>query len=206
MGELHDAYQKEKRIAAASTTWSRVRENLIEHVFISELLQEAWFVREQRMEVLRAEVDAFGYDLVLECNGILRHVQLKASERSARTRTQTINVALQSKAGACVVWIVFWRDDPDAVDRLERAHELRYSTASPRLAMQYLYFGGRRPRDGMPPLGDVVGRNPRTRSARQNTRVLHMRQFDTISTTAALADRMFGKVRRDERGRPIDRA
>jgi hypothetical protein len=73
-GELFDEWQREQRLTGAASHWSRVRENMVEHVFIAELLQEAWFVREQRIEVLRAEVDAFGYDLVLECNDIVRHL------------------------------------------------------------------------------------------------------------------------------------
>jgi hypothetical protein len=127
MGEIVDEILRNDRLRQAASTLSTVRENLIEHVFVSEILQEAWFVREQRMEVLRAQVDAFGYDLVLECNGILRHVQLKASESASRTRKQTINLALETKKGACVVWIVFWRDDDK------------------RLGMTYRFFGGKRP-------------------------------------------------------------
>ena len=42
---------------------SSFREKLLEHVFVSELLQEAWLGRGQTMEVLRSEVDAAGYDL-----------------------------------------------------------------------------------------------------------------------------------------------
>ena len=64
------------RLSQASILRSRDREKLIEHVFISEILQESWFVREQPLEVLKSEVDAYGYDLVLECNGVTRHILL----------------------------------------------------------------------------------------------------------------------------------
>jgi hypothetical protein len=149
---------------------------MVEHVFIAEILQEAWFVREQSIEVLRAEVDAFGYDLVLESNGIIRHVQLKASEVGSSTRKQTINRLLEGKPGGCVVWIWFARDDQDQ-----------------RMNMNFLYYGGKRPRDRMPSLGSVLGRNPRSKSPRPNTRVLDRRQFDFILTTADLLERMFGR-------------
>ena len=81
-------------------------ERLVEHVFISELLQEAWFGYGAAMEVLHTEVDSSGYDVVLECNRILRHVQLKTSEAGSRTARQLVNVALAEKPSGCVVWLV----------------------------------------------------------------------------------------------------
>ena len=60
-------------------------EQLVEHVFLSEVLQEVWYSFGKTVEVLRSEVDASGYDLVFECNGILRHVQLKTSKSDAKT-------------------------------------------------------------------------------------------------------------------------
>ncbi len=81
-------------------------EQLVEHVFISELLQEAWFRFHRVVEVLRAEVDASGYDIVLECEGILRHVQLKTSRTAARAGSQKVALALGTKPGGCVVWIL----------------------------------------------------------------------------------------------------
>src|SRR5688572_28188066 len=85
-------------------------ERLVEHVFISELLQEAWFRCGASVEVLRSEVDNSGYDVVLECNGVTRHVQLKTSESASRTRNQKVNVGLASKPSGCVVWIVRTED------------------------------------------------------------------------------------------------
>jgi hypothetical protein len=164
------------RPADASSRWSTLRENLVEHMFLAEILQEAWFVREQQVEVLKAEVDAFGYDLVLECNGILRHVQLKASEETGYTSRQTINSTLENKSGACIVWIV-----------LKRIHEIH------RFEMTYLFFGGAKSDLPMPSLGEVVGMNPRSKTIRANTRVIKKNQFERISTTTELLNRMFGE-------------
>ena len=50
---------------------------MLEHVFVSELLQEAWFRYGMTIEVLHSEVDSAGYDIVLEFGGVIRHVQLK---------------------------------------------------------------------------------------------------------------------------------
>jgi len=173
-----DIFYKYMRLSQASSYRSRDRENLIEHVFISEILQECWFVREQPIEILRAEVDAYGYDLVLECNGLIKHVQLKATQNARPTRKQTINRFLENKVGGCVVWIL-----------IDRQHN------EGRVQLNYLYFGGRRPRDRMPPLGDTPALNPRSKAPRKNSRLLDAKQFDAIPTTAALLDRMFGRAK-----------
>lgn len=80
-----DVEQRTHRLREASFLHSSSREALIEHVFIAEVLQEAWFAREQLVEVLRSEVDAAGYDVVFECGPITRHVQLKASDAGGKT-------------------------------------------------------------------------------------------------------------------------
>lgn len=59
-------------------------EQLVEHVFISEVLQEVWYGFGKTIEVLRSEVDTSGYNVIFECDGILRHVQLKTSKADAK--------------------------------------------------------------------------------------------------------------------------
>jgi len=44
----------------------------MEHLFIGELLRHLWLQGIRDVEVLRAEVDCGGFDLVVECGGILR--------------------------------------------------------------------------------------------------------------------------------------
>jgi hypothetical protein len=63
---------------------SSARENLIEHVFLGELLRGLWRKNVRDLEVLRPEVDSGGYDLALEFKGVTRHVQLKSSFTGAR--------------------------------------------------------------------------------------------------------------------------
>lgn len=38
-------------------------EQIIEHTFISEILQEAWFKYKKYIEVLYSEIDRSGYDI-----------------------------------------------------------------------------------------------------------------------------------------------
>jgi hypothetical protein len=83
---------------------SQRRENLVEHCLVAALLQDAWMRRGQSLDILRSEVDAAGYDLVLVCNGVTRYVQVKSSKSDARTGFQPVNGRLADVDGGCVVW------------------------------------------------------------------------------------------------------
>jgi len=91
---------------------ARYVENVMEHALLSEILQHCWFIRRDRVEVIRPEVDAGGYDLVLEVNKRVRYVQLKSRWLGAvGPRVLKINSRLQDHPDPCVVWI-FWQVDP----------------------------------------------------------------------------------------------
>lgn len=154
-------------------------EQLVEHVFISEILQESWFGFGKIVEVLRSEVDASGYDLVLECSGIIRHVQLKTSGPKARVASQKVNIRLAEKPGGCVVWVV----------RHRKEGELRMN-------LSYRFFGGR---SGEPlPALDAFAVAKHTKAnaqgvkkERANIRVVPKRHFEVVDTTKALLGKLF---------------
>lgn len=145
-------------------------EKLMEHIFLSEVLQECWFKRRQVVEVLRAEVDAAGYDLVLQAGESVRHVQLKASRRDAKTSRQTINRKLSTREGGCVVWITYDVDDDRG-----------------RVELRYRWWDSRTKQ-----LPITVGRNPHTGKERPNTAVLKRSDFDPVDDTTTLVERLFG--------------
>lgn len=138
---------------------------------------------ERRMpfEVLRAEFDAFGYDVVLEANGVMRHVQLKAARSDGTTRTVEINTTLVNKPGGCVVWIMV---DPDTF------------TLGP-----FYWFGGD-PGQPLPELGNRIARHSRgeegEKKPRPAIRVLRRTGFRRFGTLAELGGAMFGPVKKDE--------
>jgi hypothetical protein len=99
-------------IKVQHTADSSFREKLLEHLFVSEILRCLWLERVTAAEVLRPEVDSGGYDLVLSCRSVIRHIQLKSSFRDAMTRHQSINRRLSEKPSGCVVWIQF---DPETL-------------------------------------------------------------------------------------------
>jgi hypothetical protein len=60
-----------------------------------------------RLEVLKPQVDDGGYDLVLDANGIVRHVQLKACFRGSTVTKVNVNALLRKKPSSCVVFVWF---------------------------------------------------------------------------------------------------
>lgn len=167
-------------IREAAFLRSSFYERMVEHVFVAELLQEVFFATGETVEVLRSEVDAAGYDLVVEHGDVVRHVQLKTSRRDARTASQKVHVQLAAKSAGCVVWLV--RDE---------------RVADRRIDLSYLYFGGG-PKEPLPPLdGFRVARHTKAnaegyKAERPSVRVVPKSRFEPITTTAGLAGRLFG--------------
>jgi hypothetical protein len=104
--KAEDANPPDSVAVLRDPTLSSYREQLVEYLFLSELLQDAWLRRAQRIDVLRSDVDAAGYDLVASCNGAVRHIQLKSTVAGGKTATQHLHTALASHASGCVVWLV----------------------------------------------------------------------------------------------------
>lgn len=79
------------------------REKLVEHVFAGEVLRALWRAGVHEVDILRAETDASGYDIVIEVGHVSRHIQLKSSAQTAKTARQKVNVALGTKSSGCVL-------------------------------------------------------------------------------------------------------
>lgn len=158
---------------------SNFYEQLVEHVFISEVLQEVWFGFGMTVEVLRSEVDSSGYDIVFECNGVLRHIQLKTSKEDAKRQTQNVNIALATKPSGCIVWLV---RNEDLTTR--------------RVQLSYLFFGDVAGQP-LPPLDEFrVGKHSKGDSTgekkeRSSIRLVPKSRFERIETTRELVERLF---------------
>ena len=160
----------------APPAMSHYRENLLEHVFISEILQECAFARRQKVEILRPEVDDGGYDVVFQLGQIIRHVQLKSRFRAATARNVPVNANLQLHQGGCVVWL-FWQVDPK----------------TNRSLLTYRWFGNG-PRERTKPLPERAALHPKSKATRPNVRTLKWGDFEEIATTAELVARLFGRA------------
>jgi hypothetical protein len=163
---------------AGHSTHSSLRASILEHLFLGELLQTLWNARCRRIELLRAEVDAAGYDLLIECEGVARHVQLKSSHRRSKTRRVSVNDGIEGKPSGCVIWIKF---DEETMK-----------------LGPYLWFGGP-PNKKMPSLGDRIGQHTRRnirkeRSQRPRTRVLTKGSFTQLADMKAVVRQLFGNI------------
>lgn len=154
---------------------STFREKLIEHLFIGELLKHAW-KSGNAIEVSKPEVDNSGYDIVLESNQFLRHVQLKSSYIGGRTSTQKIHLSLAAKPSGCVVWIYFHQQTLDLGP--------------------FLYFGN----VAGNPLSSIEnhriakhtkGNKDGVKTKRPNLRIINKGSFDRVETIEELYHRLF---------------
>jgi hypothetical protein len=88
--------------ASAHSSDSSLREQALGHLFLGQLLTFMWCNGERDIEVLKSEVDRGGYDVVLESNRIIRHVQLKSSFRGSKVREVDVSTKLLRKPGGCI--------------------------------------------------------------------------------------------------------
>lgn len=157
---------------------SSLRERMIEHVFVGELLRTLWKTGCRDVELLRAEVDRGGYDLVIEANRQTRHIQLKSSYLGSKTAETTVHLNLLAKPSGCVIWIQF---DPETLE-----------------LGPYLWLGAG-PGKPLDSLGDKIARHSKANKdghkvMRQKHRVVPKGRFRRVSTTYELARCLFGSA------------
>lgn len=163
--------------SAASSLHSVFLEKMTEQLLVAELLQERWYGLGRKVGVLRTAVDDAGYDVVLECGGILRHVQLKSSRADSTTARQTINIALADKPSGCVVWVI---------------REENFETR--RMSLRYRFFGGS-PGEPLPAIPATRRRKAKRRQQeRPNMRTINKGQFQCVHTTQHLLELLFGPL------------
>ncbi len=157
---------------------------LIEHLLVGEIMRLLWLRGISQFEVLQPQVDDSGYDLVLEANGVVRHVQLKSSFHSAKTAKAKASLKLHAKPSACVVWVRF------------NPHTMELGP--------FLWFGGA-PGKRIPNLrGFGVARHTRgnaqgIKKERPGQRVIPKSRFVELRTLDELVTRLFGKFKTGSR-------
>ncbi len=166
--------------ATQDTLYSSYREILIEHLFVAEVMRCLWLRGITRFEVLKPQIDDSGYDLVLEADGVVRHVQLKSSSQTASTANVKASLGLAFKPSGCVVWA-------------------RFDPATMRLG-PYFWFGGA-PRSPLPDIrGLKIGKHTKgnaqgVKNARPNTRVIPRSKFKMVPDVDALVSHLFGEFK-----------
>jgi hypothetical protein len=159
---------------------SSYREILIEHLFVGEIMRLLWLRGITQFEVLKPQVDDSGYDLVIEANGVVRHIQLKSSFVSAATGQVKASLKLALKPSACVIWVQF---DPETFK-----------------LGPFLWFGGA-PGDQIPGLTMFkVAKHTRAnaqgvKQERPNQRSIPRSRFESIAEFDTLVTRLFGEFK-----------
>jgi hypothetical protein len=157
---------------------SVLRERIVEHVFIGEVLRRLWQRGVTDVEVLRSEFDAGGYDLVVSYRKIVRHIQLKSVKEKGITAQVKVSLKLAEKPSGCVILIVL--DD-----------ELKFKS--------YRWFGGL-PGEPLPDLAALkIARYTKANAEgvkldRPNHRILPRTMFEPIAGLDDLITRLFGGI------------
>lgn len=159
------------------THQSVYREQLLEHLLIGELLKLSWLKYGATLEVSTPSIDRAGHDIVLEANGVTRHVQLKSSAVEAAAAGQKVHIGLSAKPSGCVVWTCF---NPENLQ-----------------LGPFLFFGGL-PGEPLPSLEFFkVAKHTKANSLgikaeRPNIRVIQKSRFQIIKTIEELFTALFG--------------
>jgi hypothetical protein len=155
---------------------SILRERILEHVFVGDMLRRLWQLGNTGVEVLRSEFDRGGYDLVVAFGKIVRHIQFKSSLVSSSTAEQSISLRLAEKPSGCVVWVVVNAD-------LSFSH--------------FLWFGGA-PGEPLPGVHDLkIARHARAnaqgfKAERPDHRRVSKARFERLNSLDDVLARLFG--------------
>lgn len=139
-------------------------------------MQRLWQLGVTNVEVLRAEFDASGYDLVMCCGDVMRHMQFKASLVDGKRAEVAVNERLAQAPSGCVVWLSV-TDDLDI--------------------REYRWFGAK-PGHRLPALANYrLGRHTRgnssgVKSERPSQRVVPKTAFQTLGDLDDVLECLFG--------------
>lgn len=152
---------------------STLRERIVEHIFVGDVLRTLWQRGVSDVEILRPEFDAHGYDVVMSRGRIVRHIQLKTQAKGE----VSISQALSEKPSGCVIRILLNKES---------------------LALgPFMWFGGA-PGKPLPDISQYPNAKRTTHNAqgvrpmRKNHRLLPSSAFTKLNTLDEVVERLFG--------------
>ena len=147
---------------------------IMEYKLIGEIASSLW-KQGKTCDVLRQDVDNSGYDLVIECGKVIRHIQVKTSTETAKAAYQKANLKLELKPSACIIWV-------------------RYDELT--LAIKYFEFFSngfsRLQLKGRPIAKHTKGNSSGKKLLRPNIVTVKKSDFSRILTTEKLVQALFG--------------
>jgi len=90
--------------------FSARREKILENLFSGEVLKELWCRAVFDADLLHSDIDASGYDIVLELPDGVRHIQLKAS---TKRKLITANAKICDRPSGCIIVMIVSEDTLD---------------------------------------------------------------------------------------------
>jgi hypothetical protein len=157
---------------------SALRERIVEHLFVGEILRTLWRHNITDVEVLRSEFDAGGYDLVMSYHAIVRHIQFKVSIEGGKRASVTASLKLMEKPSGCIVWIVV-------------ADDLEFRS--------FLWYGNE-PGESLPDIREMKTASHTKANAtgvkteRSGQRDIPRRAFVRLASLDAVLERLFGPL------------
>lgn len=173
---------------------SSLRESIVGHIFVGEVLRYLWLRGLYGIELLHPAIDQHGYDVVMRLGTVTRHIQLKTLGKYAKTSKFKIQTLLAEKESGCALLITI---DPDSLE-----------------LGPYLYFGGK-PGEPLSSLNSYrtakhsKGDSNRLKAERPRLRSVPKGAFEKLSSIAEVAQMLFGvetHAAAEERKLPADRA
>ncbi len=153
---------------------STLRERIVEHLFVGEVLRTLWCHGITDVEVLRSEFDAHGYDIVLARGSIVRHIQLKTQASG----DVGINLALTKKPSGCVIWV--------AIDSKLNLGPFRWFGGMPGEKLPSL--------DNFKTLRRTTHNKDGIRPERVNHRQVPKKEFEVVHNMDGVLAKLFGEL------------
>lgn len=159
---------------------STLRERIVEHLFVGHALQRLWKRGVYDVEVLHAEFDAGGYDLVMSRGNIDRHIQFKTVLGKGKPDGLKASLKLEQKPGGCIISVGVPDDlDPDGFVY----HWYGDGPGKPLPAIGAM-------RVAKHSKGDATG----AKNSRPGHRVIPAACFEELSSLDAVLDQLFGPL------------
>lgn len=178
-----DLNRRRSEPSGMADTWTAAgsvqREKALEHMLLGELSRRMLLTTGCGPEVLKAEHDSYGYDVVLEAFSVVRHVQLKLGRHEGKRAHVDVNVALANKPGGCVLWMMV---DPASY------------------ALGPFYWFGGVPGRPLPDLGDRAARHSKAdtfgaKAVRPGQRRVAKGRFTRLEDIDEVIIALFGEAR-----------
>ena len=157
---------------------STLRERIVEHVFVGDALRWLWQRNVTDVEVLRSELDAGGYDLVMSYRKIVRHIQFKTTMVNGKAASIKASLKLMDKPSGCIIWII---------------------VTSELVLHSYLWFGGP-PGQPLPDIQDMrIARHTKAnaegkKAERPDHRIVPRGRFERLGSLDEVLERLFGPL------------